>query len=582
MTNDIFDSPLDALDNPHPLTIDPAMFDRNLAAIMIDQPALADLLRSASLPSAWRPVFALDEWPTWRCESPGEPASWLCDSAVPRTRADALLSIYQPGELNATLPTIACGAELALLLERLPHHKAVFVFERDEAELAAVLRVVDFSAAIIAGRCILLHSDQFDAALADYLDRWPALLPPGNIMLIPGIAEEHVQSLRVIVERFAGERLAARSREFDQIVTARRAPAADAGLRFGIFCGAPQRGAEPVSAAIGHAARQIGVNASEFVIHGPRDVHPLAAARWAEAFQPTIVLCVGHRAELLPPNVKGATYEWLWSKASNLQIDSGRATQTLFSRRSDAAELQQEDFRSRFLPVCADDRLRAFASANAARLSLNAICIVADRPLDDDETLARMQPTHQLLWKHMRQGVRAAWDSGQATSGTSLLAAAEKSTGITIGDDAMRPLFIDAIERVLLTGAICGDAIALANELRLTVMSIGGGWCDVEGVTALGDDIVTAREEICRIVDANVGAWFVFASGADAWPTALPNAMIAGFPVACYAHLGTRDEAIARTWAPGEQCMFRGKRQFAELLRAAVASPSRAFQAAAA
>lgn len=575
------DSTLDAFDIPIPLMIDPAVFERNLAALAVDQPALAQLLRRASIPMTWRPVFALDDWPTWRCESPGEPASWLCDSAVPRTRADALLSIYQPGDLNATLPSLACGAELALLLERLPRHKAVFVFESDEAVLAAVLRVIDLSEAIAAGRCILLHSDQLEQTLAEHLDRWPALLPPGNIMLIPGIGDERVQSLRAIVERFAGERLPAQSRAFEDAITSLRSPPADSATRFGIVCAAPQRGSEHTAAALLHAARQIRQNASEFVVRGPRDVHPLAAARWAAAFQPSVTLCVGHRADLLPPNVKGAIYEWLWTQPETPPTAASRATSTLYAQAADPGEGTSGGTGQHFFPFAADERLLPIAGANAQRRALHAICLVADRPLDNDETHTKMQPTHQLLWTHLRNSVRATWNSSTPSSGEAILASVERATGISIGEVTVRPLFIDAIERVLLTGAICHDAMEIAAELQLSVMAIGGGWTDVDAVTALGEDTISAYDEIHRIATTEKGVLWVFANAADAWPAALANASIAGFPILRYAHSRVAAEAAARNWPADGLKIFRNKRELREQVRGIAEESARRFQCAA-
>lgn len=585
MARDSADFQLANFDDAPPLTIDPAVFDRNLAAISAEQPALAAQLRAEPLPITWRPVLALDDWPTWRCEGPGRAAEWLCDTAVPRTRADALLSIYQPGDLNATLPGIACGAELALLLERLPAHKGIYVFERDPAALSAVLRVVDVSADISSGRCVILHSDDLAEPLAAHLQRWSAMLPPGNIMLIPGVGDEHIAALRAIVERFATERLANQTRELDQLLAARVEPVSAEARRIGIFCGAPQRGAINIAEAISHAAATAGWNTSTFLVRGPRDVHPLAAARWAAAFRPSATLCIGHRAALLPKNISGEKFEWLWMADENKPTESA-----VYHRTFAASEIVAERIANSCpsatgtqpLFFAADERLADYSGINQKSTHFDGLCLIGDRPLDDDEHLAKMQPTHQLLWRHLRDAVRSAWRDARPLDGETLLSAAERLTGVRIGESSVRPLFIDAVDRVLIPNVIVETAIRAARERGLRVWAIGGGWQAVEFVDYLGDDVITAQNEIRMLCSRPAGVLAIFPYSNEPWPPALLNVMIAGIPHLLFTHRRLPDCASARGIQLQTLRTYAGLREFTNQFTNAIDHAAEQFHAAAA
>lgn len=581
MSRESSDFELSQFDEASPLTIDPAVYARNLAALSSDQPTLSSQLQSAVLPVTWRPVLALDDWPTWRCESPGEPASWLCDTAVPRTRADALLSIYQPGELNATLPAIACGAELMLLLERLPHHKAVYVFERDIAALSAVLRVIDVSGDIAAGRCILLHSDDPTDALNAVLHRWPALLPPGNILLLPGLGEESVAGLRGIVEKFAPQRLKEQNQRLEELIHSAAPLRASADERLGLFCGLPQRGAIAVLDAIEHAARIVGARGvSSFAVRGPRDVHPLAAAKWLAESRPAVTFCIGHRAALLPGNAAGNICEWLW-KVEDADIPPSAEHVRCFAASEAIAErlspLRGADSSQpvELLLFAADERLDTGTAGRDAMRPIDSICLVADRPLDDEKSLERMQPTHQVLWKFLRDAVREAWRSAIVMNGDDLLRSAEHATGLQIGDESTRLLFIDAIDRVLIPAVICETAIQFARNLSLRVRAVGGGWNEADDVEHLGDDIVTAHDEIRRIQAMDSRVLAIFPMQADAWPAALLNFLIAGIPATAYADERFLRCAAARGIRVGQDLRsYSGLREMQEVLRSAVQNTS--------
>jgi hypothetical protein len=146
------------LDAAAPFSPDPAVLQHNLTALQSAAPELAKTLQSATPPPDWDAVVALDGTPTYRCRAADGAVTWHTASAVPGERARASFRELNVPDRNLALPTIATGAELLELLERTPPTVAVFVFEPDPAALVAILRLLDFSDAVKAGRCVFVHA----------------------------------------------------------------------------------------------------------------------------------------------------------------------------------------------------------------------------------------------------------------------------------------------------------------------------------------------------------------------------------------------------------------------------------------
>ena len=89
---------LATLDDAPPIDLDPARWPNNLNSLHTEQPELAEELRAAELPAHWRPVAALDGFPTYRVERAGQPPQWLAGTAAPLTRARAVLRYDQIGD----------------------------------------------------------------------------------------------------------------------------------------------------------------------------------------------------------------------------------------------------------------------------------------------------------------------------------------------------------------------------------------------------------------------------------------------------------------------------------------------------
>ena len=302
---------LASLDCTRPLELSATIWAANIAALRDEQPEFATQLEHVSLPDGWRPVAGLDGWPTFRLEKLDEPARWLAGTAAPRTRADALLRYPPLAGKNPALPTIAAGTELHALLRRLTRQQAVYVFEENLAQLAAVLRTVDFSPQIRDGRCILVPSADQAGFLEHLLDHHPGLLPPGSIVALPGTSAEQLSRLRGVCEQVAlktGQARDSRLRVLVDTLAGRQQAAAEPSLA----CVA--LGPDVMSHRLSHdlavAAGELGWSACACVCDTARHAHVLPHCEQIAQQAPALTVFVDVPPACLPLRAGQALCQW--------------------------------------------------------------------------------------------------------------------------------------------------------------------------------------------------------------------------------------------------------------------------------
>ncbi len=488
---------LGSLDEPRPATVDPAIWARNLAALAAAQPALAAELRSVELPGAWRTVVALDGQLTYRVEPAGAPAEWLGGTAAPGTRAAGLLGQFDPAGKNPALACCGTGAELELLLRRLPVHYAVFVFESDPRVLAAVLRIRDFSADISAGRCLLVPPGREAAWLAEVLAAHPGLLPPGDIVLPDLAPAERVRELTAVCARVMQDVMSARTTRLaalksaattriPEAATAGRAAVQPAAPRLALLALSARPRDHAVAAQLERAARRLGWEVCTRTITGPRDVHPLTHCEALTAFRPELTLALNHPANPLPVCLPGALYAWLLDEQTAATAKLHEDVHYLAASPTVAAVLRAREaahatdwFFGCDAGIAADVRAEAPATAAdqpAARSSDRpAIVLVADLPDARAAACGIMHSTHAILWDRLSGAVDRVWETPDVLAPEKLLVRVEREAGLEVRDTEVRAGLLRLLERVLIPARI---AVQVAHELGREgpVLALGHGW----------------------------------------------------------------------------------------------------------
>ncbi len=534
---------LAALDELHPIDLDPLLWSANLSALHTEQPELAQQLERVALPSHWRPAAALDGFPTYRVERAGEAPQWLAGTAAPRTRAAALFHADQISDKNPALPTIAAGAELKLLLDRLTARQAVFVFEQDRTQVAAVLRTVDLAQEIAEGRCILVPSEREQTFLEELLEHQPGLLAPGTIVALPPVSSERLAHIRRLCETVARRISDARSQRIQALAT--RIPAQTSEQvdgrdarpthlpRLAVLALGPNPKSHQLSGELAGAADRLRWAICHCAATGPRNVHTLPHYEKLADFSADLSICIDHPPGPLPLAAGKTVCQWhLHAKDVPESLPEDKTIHLAATPRTAKAlraagvpESRLADFHWAF-PVMETEEC-------ASPRSPRTVVIVADLPDASASACRITQPTHKQLWAQLHQTATRVWDTAEIGQPATLLRIGERTSGIALGESSLRARMVRIIEHVLIPAVVLERISQLLQQASFEVVTVGTGWhrCSSEALRPLAESLNGWPE---RAAKAGVLA-AIFAGSLDPLSPALFEAAALGWPLLLYS-----------------------------------------------
>jgi hypothetical protein len=544
------------LDDFRAAPLDPGVWSNNLAALSVEQPDLAEELRGARLPLAWRPALSLDDTATYRLEEPGAPATWLGGTAAPKTRAAALLTGFTPGDRNLALPTLGAGAELTFLLERLPVHLAVFAFEADLPALAAVLHLHDFSAAVTQGRCVFVPPGRAHEFLTRLMQTRTGLLPPGTILTPDLVPRARREELRTLCERMHGETNQRRARRLAELATAaRRAVVAPTKTpRLALLALSADREPRVVAAGVTRAAQRLGWPVLCTSITGPHSVHPLVHCEALAEFQPTLTIHVNHARSVLPISFAGMNCVWYHHAANVPEQVPDDGTCYLAASPRVAEALRRAGARTdRVLPwywACSPvdgagppaaphEHAGGEAAQGGPAQSQTAsgpILLVGDLPNRDPERYGVTQHSHRQLWEQIAAVVAQVWETPRVLEPEKLLVRAQGECGVELRDESLRASLARFTEQVIIPAVVLERLLRGLIRTGRAVLTVGHGWERLADGTfqPLAADTLELAERAPTLRPAAC----VLAGYSDPLSPALLLAAAAGWPVLMHSHGG--------------------------------------------
>lgn len=462
------------LDSADEIHLDAQVFARNLSALRLEQPEFAAELEKVALPRHWRPAQTLDGAAGFRTEPPGAPPQWLGGAAAPNTRAAAILNLDCLTDKNPAL--LSVGAELTFLLRRLSPRQAVYVFEPEEAALAAILRLCDISADIESGRCILAPPNREREFLAELLRTHEGLLPPGAVVPPPNANPAQLQHVQRICEEAASNAAQSRDHRYQTIRNSRphsSRPSLDP--RLAVIALGANPSSHRLAKALAEAGGRLGWETCTRVSAGPRDVHPLPHAAALVDFEPSLTVCIDHNPAMLRIDPAGVLCEWRLS-ARDLPdaIDDSRVIQLAASprisellRAAGAPSERIHDFYWGHAPASAEPE----SSSSPA-----VVVLVGDLPDARAEACGVEQPTHKRLWSALHAKVAGAWSAAGASSAANLLRTVERECGVELADRDLRRRMLRIIEHMLIPAVVLERIMRTLQEKLPNVRVIGEGW----------------------------------------------------------------------------------------------------------
>lgn len=568
------------LDDVRPAALDPTTWARNIAALRASQPQLAERVQAAAPPAGWCAAMSLDNVPTWRIEPRGAAPAWLDGAALPATRA-AAMDLRKAADRNIALATIGSGYEAASLLERTATTQAVFVFEDNLAQVAAVLRIVRLDEAIEAGRFWILP----DAASADpllaLLGERAGLLPPGIILHLPGVAPERVTRLQETLRR-AAEAIAAVRTSLLDAARARFAAAAacrtgDGAGSIAILSATPDRDAHAASLALAAATSAAGAASEALVLDRPDRVHALWSVERLASLCPSHVLFTDAQAENVatPRGVEIAV--WHVSLPDAADVNPGVKRRFAASPRI-AQRLRETCPSSDIVPLywgAWTEDVRP--TTGSERLPDGAIVVLGDLPDDSADACGIDQPAHKLLWQALHGTVAARWETRDILYPEALLTAVEREAGVSLRDAATRGRMARQIERRLAPAGVLRKIVESASACGAPLAAIGDGW----GAWRTPELISAPASPGRRLPHGWRPVAAILPTCADPFPPAI-QAVAQGWPLLIHAPGGTSpDGAFDGMLSTGrDYATFRTGRELLSALRAMRANPTSALERA--
>lgn len=471
---------LHPLNSPRPLALEPDCWDRNVTALRRQQPALADKLVQITLPDHWQASQALDDWATWRIEAEGERPSWLGQSSLPKQRAQTLLSAYETGDLNASLPGIGSGAELRSLLDRLPSYKAVYVFEHDLPALVAVLRAHDFSTALDAWRFIPIDRASADHDLNQILGAEPGLLPPGNIVGLPEHASQQLQSIQAICQPLAQRIIAQRESVLSEhLQTLPSFKDTQATLLVG-FQYSPVT--EHAAQLWLEAAKSAGTSVDVHLVSTPREAHLLALVQKLVKFGPARIVCLDHGVNLLPAALRDRAQPWF------LKAESVTAFhRTVVANKESLLALRDKPVYAASPRIA--EEIDAFSMkpqqcfwATPTHLSPaltaqdGAIVFLDDLPAIEPAAYGIIQPTQKRIFNALLEVLRQAFNQDSHQSAGGYLFQAEQTAQLEITEPQLRSRLQQWVRQALLPAVALSDMAHDFIRDGRKIVGCGAGW----------------------------------------------------------------------------------------------------------
>ncbi len=503
-------------------SLDLHTFLANLDVLREQQSALASTLEPYADDSSTWPALASARDGTSNFLLPGASGQtrWHGHSSIPRTRADALLTQFDPGQANVFLPGVGQGWETVMLLERLGVHRAVFVWEPNLDALRLALALHDFTAAIANERLVWLHGPpaQLAQTLCDTLLARPGHLCPNRILMWPWHTLADIAPIRNAVESAFQQVERHRQSEMQNL----RRKLATPGSRsedfsphhVGLFSLHARENTWALSRAMHDAATSGGQAPSESTVRSPGDMHALArlkrlAEQSASPPDHAILIDVTRRQmkEVLPESLP--TVCWLDHLPSDVDrpwTDHLEPCDLVAARNPRLVqELSDSDLPPERLvavpPPCLVDQDRLDRGPSRSEKTYDVLIFADNLSLKPVHHGIHL-PTHQQLWESAVSRLRERLAEFTPDTVNDCLSRAQNATGIRLEDPEQESAMIAKLAVVAHT--LLADAIPqtlIKNSLKVCLCGMG---FSTSGTLTGAKPPADLDERVRQVASANV------------------------------------------------------------------------------
>jgi len=588
------------MDPTHTITLDPSIFERNLAAIEKTGPELATQLdkkkgsgpfcaqHPSGLPGKTDltpfpvepiPTTTRDGQTNFRLVRPDGSWEWFGRTSIPTVRAEAILARSDMGNANILLPAIGEGTEAALITKRLTRHRALFVWEENPTAMYLALQLHDLADAIADERFIPLVCplDNLAHTLASWLIDHPGHLCPRRLLMWPWQTVMDLNPCRVALETAAQT---AESQKQHVLQKLRTKPARSANPHIALLAINSDDTTLEMIEALSAGAAELGYEATDLAIRRPCDVHPLArVTRLAETGMPELAVLVDTTrreiCDVLPDDVPAVT--WLSARTpirTNLisRISPNDPVAVTGARRRD--QMIAGGIDADRVHVCPPACLAPPADSEPIPGSEHRpidLLILADLSPLEPERFGYTLNTHTKIWNTAIDLLRTRIEHFTDDQAPALLARAEKKAAAAIEDDDLRNAMIEHLANPVANTLAWSFFAQTIAEHEVTLEIRGFGWRE------LGQPLANAAQRHALLAQATTVLHL------DVTGEASPTVMAAaGHGSLVLAHRHPRDKApggLATLLTPGDEYLpFDGVRDLLTTLHDLLAGTERLGQ----
>ncbi len=491
------------------ITPDPAIAERNLAALRKVAPDLAQQIGGLAVPVDSAPFAARtrDGQISFQLPQPDGSVAWFGRTSIPGVRAAALVDCFDAGKANVFLPGLAEGSEAKLLVQRLGRHRAVFVWEPEPHNVRMALELHDLAAAIEEKRLVLLVCPP--PALGQTLEKWlaehPGHLCPTQMMMYPWQPMAEVAGIRLAVEQAYQRTERNRQRALAEIrgrwPAARKpqpSPATNAPAPIAIISLHARDDVWTTSDALSDAAGRLGWPCTTVDIRSPADMHPLArAGRLAPAADepPAVAILIDvlreQVADVLPPCIPAVC--WMTHTVESLPPDGhdviAVASRGLAKRAS--SKLKQA---GRII-VCPPPCLIRPDPADLERdRPLDVVCITDTGPIDPAASVPKL-PSYAQISKTASDLLAAHIETFTTDQAATILERAESKLDARIDEPETRMDVLRLLGEHLAPSMLWRFLAQILRENHIAFRIHGPGWHSVFPEHA-GPALTTIRHKV--------------------------------------------------------------------------------------
>ena len=144
---------------------------RNLAALRLRDPDLADRIAETQIPDNAQLTLAHDATVTYRLSEADGRRAWLGCTCAPSITTEIHVDGLKPSPAGLAMQGIGSGAEAAGLLAQMSPYRALFVVEDSYLPLALAFTLHDYAVWLSRGQLVLLVGDDPAEVLVRFFDR---------------------------------------------------------------------------------------------------------------------------------------------------------------------------------------------------------------------------------------------------------------------------------------------------------------------------------------------------------------------------------------------------------------------------